>query len=75
MKLRSFWSDPVWRGLRIISFITAAITLVILAVVLWGATSWRFALAIAVITNIAVAVAVVIRTFVLRARLRHSQKS
>lgn len=74
MKLLSFWSDPVWRGLRIISFVTAAITLIILAVVLGGATSFRVPLAVAVITNIAVALAVVIRTFVLHARLRHSPK-
>ena len=76
MNLRSFWSDPLWRGLRIVSFVTAAVTLILLAIVLLGATSWRVALATAVVTNIAVAVAVVIRTFaVLHAKSRHSPNS
>jgi hypothetical protein len=65
----------MWRGLRIVSFVTATITLIILAIVLLGATSFRVPLAAAVITNIAVAIADVIRTFVLRSKLRHSPKS
>jgi hypothetical protein len=64
----------MWRGLRIVSFVSGAATLIILAIVLSGASSWHFALMISVLTNIAIVVAVVIRTLELRARLRHQSK-
>jgi hypothetical protein len=64
----SFWSDPAWRGLRVLSFITASATIVILIVYLSGTTSWRVALITSVLTNIGVMLAVVIRTAILRSR-------
>ena len=75
MNAVSFWSDPVWRGLRVVSFVTAAATLVILAIYLSGASSWRVALIAAVAANVGVMVAVVIRTFILKAKLRSGTKS
>jgi len=71
----SFWSDPVWRGLRIIQIVTGSTTLIILAIVLLGNSSWLVALVTAVLTNLSVAVAVVIRTFIVRAKLRHPPNS
>jgi hypothetical protein len=62
----SFWSDPAWRGLRVLSFITASATIVILIVYLSGTTSWDLALITSVLTNIGVMIAVVIRTAILR---------
>jgi hypothetical protein len=66
----SFWSDPVWRGLRVVSFVTVTVTLVILVVYFSGANSWQFPLEVAVVTNFAVFVALVIRTLILRAKTR-----
>ena len=71
----SFWSDPIWRGMRIVSFISAAATLIVLAVYLAGARSWLVLLESAVVTNVAIMVALVIRTFVLHAKLRDAPKS
>ena len=62
----SFWSDPVWRGLRVVSFVTASATIVILIVYLSGAKSWLTALVAAVVVNIGIMLAVVIRTAILR---------
>jgi hypothetical protein len=62
----SFWSDPVWRGLRVISFITATATIVILIVYISGSKSWLVPLAVAVVANIGVMIAVVIRTLILK---------
>jgi hypothetical protein len=62
----TFWSDPAWRGLRVVSFITASATIVILVVYLSGTRSWRAALITAVLVNIGVMLAVVIRTAILR---------
>lgn len=75
MNIRSFWTDPVWKGLRIVSFATVAITLVILVVYFSGASSWRLALEIAILTNLGVFVALMIRTFILRANVGRSPKS
>lgn len=69
MNIRSFWTDPVWKGLRIVSFTTVTITLIILVVYFSGATSWRFALEVAILTNLAVFVALMIRTLILRAKV------
>jgi hypothetical protein len=79
MKIPSFWlyprwSDPTWRHLRITSFCTAAITLILLVIVLSGASSFRYALAAAVILNFVVAVGVGVRTYTLHARQRHLPK-
>ena len=75
MKFRSFWSDPIWKGLRIVSFVSASATLIVLAVYLSGDRKWLVLPYTAVLTNVAIMVALVIRTFVLRAKLRHSPKS
>jgi hypothetical protein len=69
VNIRSFWTDPVWKGLRIVSFTTVTITLIILVVYFSGATSWRFALEVAILTNLAVFVALMIRTLILRAKV------
>jgi hypothetical protein len=66
MKPWTFWSDPTWRGLRVVSVITASATIVILIVYLSGTSSWRVALITAVLVNIGVMLAVVIRTAILR---------
>lgn len=68
----SFWSDPVWKGLRLVSFVTVTATLVILVVYFSGESSWRVALEVAILTNLAVFVALVIRTIILRAKLDRS---
>jgi hypothetical protein len=70
MNVRSFWSDPVWKGLRIVSFATVTITFVVIVVYFSGVNSWRVPLEVAVLTNIAVFVALVIRTLILRTRGR-----
>jgi hypothetical protein len=61
--------------MRIVSFVSAAATLIVLAVYLFGARSWLVPLVSAVITNVAVMVALVIRTMVLHAKYRHAPKS
>ena len=68
MKSFSHWSDPMWRFLRITSFVTAGITLICLAVVLAGENSWRYPLAVAVVANIIVMFLVVFTTYELRGK-------
>ncbi|HVA70421.1 MAG TPA: hypothetical protein VNF08_03760 [Acidimicrobiales bacterium] len=68
MKSFSHWSDPTWRFLRITSFVTAGITLICLAVVLAGESSWRYPLAVAVVANIFVMFLVVLATYELRGK-------
>jgi len=75
VRFRSFWSDPIWKGLRIVSFVSASATLMVLAVYLSGDRKWLVPLYTAVVTNVAIMVALVIRTFVLHVKLRHSPKS
>jgi hypothetical protein len=75
LKIRSFWSDPIWKGLRIVSFISASATLILLVLYLAASKSWLVDLESAVVTNVAIMVALVIRTFVLHAKLRQSPKS
>jgi hypothetical protein len=75
VKLWSFWSDPIWHGMRIISFVSAFATLLLLAIFLAGVRGSRIALDAAVVTNLGVMAALVIRTFVLRAKVRHVPKS
>src|ERR1035441_2687777 len=72
---RSFWSDPIWKGLRIVSFVSASVTLILLAVFLSGDRSWLVLLYIALVTNVAIMVALVIRTIVLHAKLGRTPKS
>jgi hypothetical protein len=75
VRFRSFWSDPIWRGLRIVSFLSASATLIVLVVYLSGDRSSRVWLYTAVLTNIAIMVALTIRTFVMHAKLRDAPKS
>ena len=75
MRFRSFWSDPIWKGLRIVSFVSASATLMVLAVYLSGDRKWLVLLYTAVVTNVAIMVALVTRTFVLHAKLRHRSES
>jgi hypothetical protein len=66
MRFHSHWSDPTWRLLRITSFVTAGFTLLCLAVVLAGVTSWRYPLAVGVVANIIVMFLVLFTTYELR---------
>ncbi len=74
MSVLSFWSDPIWKGLRIVSFVSAALTLTFLTVYFSGVRSWRVPLDAAILTNIAVFAALVTRSVILRAKLRHASK-
>lgn len=71
----SFWSDPVWKGMRIVSFVSAAFTLTCVAVLLSGHPAWRVALIAAVVANVGVFTALVVRTLKLRSNLREAPKS
>ncbi len=73
MNFRAYWSDPLWRGLRVITIVTAAATIVILIVYLVIGKSWLDALAAAVIANVGLNVALVIRTLVVRANRRRRE--
>jgi len=66
----SFWSDPIWKGLRIVSFISACVTLIVVVVYLSGVHSWRITLYAVVATNFGVFAALVIRTLVMRSKSR-----
>jgi len=48
----SFWSDPIWKGLRIVSFVSAALTLTFLTVYFSGVRSWRVPLDAAILTTL-----------------------
>lgn len=75
MRVRSFWSDPIWKGLRIVSFVSVSTTSILLALYLSAGDSWLVAFETAVVTNVAIMMALVVRTFVLVAKLRQSSKS
>jgi hypothetical protein len=64
----SHWPDPTWRLLRITSFVTAALTLIFLAIFLSGVTSWRYPLAVVVVANVIVMFLVVFTSYELRNR-------
>jgi hypothetical protein len=70
MYFRSYWADPIWKVLRIVTFVTATCTLVILGVYLSGHKSWLDALAVTVIVNVLLNVALLVRTLIYRGRLR-----
>jgi hypothetical protein len=61
--------------LRIVSFASASATLIVLVVYFSGDRSSLVLVYTAVLSNIAIMVALVIRTFVLHAKLRHSPKT
>lgn len=70
----SFWSDPIWKGLRIVSFVSATVTVILLVVFFSGHRSWRVPLDTAIAVNIAVFVTLITRSFIVRAKLRQSAK-
>jgi hypothetical protein len=71
----SFWSDPIWKGLRIVSFISASVTLIVVVVYLSGVHSWRVPLYAVVATNFGIFTALVIRTLVMRSKSRREHPS
>jgi hypothetical protein len=70
VNFRAYWSDPVWRGLRVITIVTATATIAILIVYLLVGKSWLNVLAVAVIVNVGLNLALVIRSLMVRAKLR-----
>jgi hypothetical protein len=75
MYFRSYWADPIWKVLRIITFVTATTTLIILGIYLSGQKSWLDTLAVAVIVNVVLNVALLIRTLIYRGQLRRDSDS
>jgi uncharacterized membrane-anchored protein len=75
MNFRAYWSDPLWRALRVITIVTATATIVLLIGYLVGGRSWLGALIAAVIANVVVNLAFVIRSLVVRSRLRRKPHS
>ncbi len=71
----TFWSDPIWKGMRIVSLASASITLITLIVFVSGVHSWRIELITAVVTNFCVFAALVIRTLILKSKTRHTPDS
>jgi hypothetical protein len=70
--LRLYWFDPMWRGLRIVTLVTATATIVILVAYLAGEKSWLVALTVAVVANVGFNLALVIRSLIVRAKKRNS---
>jgi hypothetical protein len=70
VNFRAYWSDPMWRGLRVITIVTATATIAILIVYLVVGKSWLYALIGAVIANVGLNLALVIRSLIVRAKLR-----
>jgi hypothetical protein len=71
VNLRGYWSDPLWRGLRVVTIVTATSTIAVLIVYLVEGKSWLVPLAALVIANVGLNLALVIRSLIVRARLRH----
>lgn len=74
MNFRAYWSDPLWRGLRVITIVTATATVAILIVYLVVGKSWLDALVAAVIANVGLNLALVIRSLIVRAKLRRTRE-
>jgi hypothetical protein len=70
VNFRGYWSDPIWRGLRVVTFVTATFTIAILIMYLVVGKSWLVPLVSAVIANVGLNLALVIRSLIVRARLR-----
>jgi hypothetical protein len=66
MALLTYWSDPMWRVMRISTFVTSGVTLVILIIFLLASSSWRDELVGVVVINLAAFAALVSRTIILR---------
>jgi hypothetical protein len=75
VNFRGYWSDPIWRGLRVVTIVTATSTVAILIVYLVVGKSWLVPLVAAVIANVGLNLALVIRSLIVRARLRHPPES
>jgi hypothetical protein len=75
VNFRAYWSDPLWRGLRVVTIVTATCTIVILVVYLFVGKPWLVPLAAAVIANVGLNLALVIRSLIVRARLRRPPES
>jgi uncharacterized membrane-anchored protein len=75
VNFRAYWSDPLWRGLRVITIVTASATIVLLIGYLVEGKSWLVPLVAAVIANVGLNLAFVIRSLIVRARLRRSPGS
>jgi hypothetical protein len=74
VNFRAYWSDPLWRGLRVITIVTATATVAILIVYLVVGKSWLDALVAAVIANVGLNLALVIRSLIVRAKLRRTRE-
>jgi hypothetical protein len=74
VNFRAYWSDPLWRGLRVITIVTATATVAILIVYLVVGKSWLDALVTAVIANVGLNLALVIRSLIVRAKLRRTRE-
>jgi hypothetical protein len=75
VNFRAYWSDPIWRGLRVVTIVTATAAIAVLLVYLVVGNSWLVPLAVAVIANVGLNVALVIRTLIVRAQRRRSHES
>lgn len=75
MSFRAYCSDPIWRGLRVVTIVTATATVAVLIVYLVAGRSWLVPLAAAVIANVGLNVALVIRSLIVRARLHRPPES
>jgi hypothetical protein len=75
VNFREYWSDPIWRGLRVVTIVTVIATIAILIVYLVVGKSWLVPLAAAVIANVGLNLALVMRSLIVRARLRHRDES
>jgi hypothetical protein len=72
---RAYWSDPLWRGLRVVTIVTATATIVVLIGYLVGGKSWLVPLVAMVIANGGLNIALVIRSLIVRTGLRRSSDS
>jgi hypothetical protein len=75
VNFRAYWSDPMWRGLRVVTIVTASATVAILIGYLVVGKSWLVPLVAMVIANVGLNLALVIRTLIVRAKLRHPPES
>lgn len=75
MSFCAYWSVPIWRGLRVSTIVTATATVAVLIVYLVAGRSWLVRLAGAVITNVGLNVALMIRSLIVRVRLHRPPES
>lgn len=68
MALRTHWSDRMWRTLRIATFVTSVVTLLLLVIVLTGSSSWRYPLVVVVVINLLAFALLMLRTMSLQAK-------